>query len=241
MGWCNELQKLGFDPLLMDSNGDGGFHIWVVLQEPVRSKSLRPFVERFVSDFAKRGLDQEPDLFPGTQGSNHLGSWLRLPGRHHTREHYTRLYNDQAWDDRRWLEGHDAIDRILAARPAPIGLVKELGMTQSIKTVCLDFDGVIHSYRSGWKGEETIPDPPLHGVREAIECLRKNYRVVIHSARGNTQKGRNAIALWLAKHNIEVDEVCEHKPPAFVYVDDRAIAFEGNWTDTITAINQFRR
>ena len=26
--------------------------------------------------------------------------------------------------------------------------------------LCLDFDGVVHSYTSGWKGADVIPDPP---------------------------------------------------------------------------------
>ncbi len=28
------------------------------------------------------------------------------------------------------------------------------------QTVVFDFDGVIHSYTSGWKGATVIPDPP---------------------------------------------------------------------------------
>lgn len=240
-GWYTDLQKMGFDPLMFDSNGDGGFHIWVIFDEPMRARSVREFVDDFVSDYPQRGLDDKPDLFPGTHGSNHLGSWLRLPGRHHTRDHYTRVFNDQSWDDRPWLEGHDAIDRILATRPTGRKILENLAIERSVKTVCLDFDGVIHSYRSGWKGVENIPDPPIHGAREAIAHLRKRYRVVVHSARGNTQVGREAIARWLAKHNIEVDEISETKPPAFVYVDDRGIAFNGNWSDTLLAIGAFRR
>ena len=207
----------------------------------MRSRSVRAFVDDFVSDYSQRGLDHPPDLFPGTHGSNQLGSWLRLPGRHHTRGHYTRVYNDQSWDNRRWLEGHDAIDRILQTRFAGREQMQKFEIERSVKTVCLDFDGVIHSYRSGWKGVDNIPDPPIHGVREAISHLRKRYRVVVHSARGNTPEGRVAIARWLERHLIEVDEICETKPPAFVYVDDRAIAFNGNWTDTISEINAFRR
>ena len=46
---------------------------------------------------------------------------------------------------------------------------------------------------------------------------------------------------WLKKHDIAVDEVCEHKPPALVYVDDRAVRFRGNWEDLLDEIRQFRK
>lgn len=240
--WYEQLQQLGFDPLLLDSNGRGGFHLWVVFQQPMNSKSVRAFADKLVKDFHRKGLDRVPDLFPGTLGSNHLGSWLRLPGRHHTLSHYSRVYNDQTWDDDRpWLEGHDAIDRILATRLADLPLLQRHGIEIKLKTICLDFDGVIHSYRSGWQGETVIPDPPMHGAKEAIRRLRERYRVVIHSARTSTDQGIEAVRLWLARHEIEVDDVCQHKPPAHVYVDDRAIAFNGEWEETIAAINEFRR
>ncbi len=43
------------------------------------------------------------------------------------------------------------------------------------------------------------------------------------------------------RHGIAVDEVCEHKPPALIYVDDRAVRFRGNWDDVLDEIRQFRK
>jgi len=38
-----------------------------------------------------------------------------------------------------------------------------------------------------------------------------------------------------------VDEVCRHKPPALVYVDDRAVPFRGDWDEAVAEIHRFRR
>ena len=34
--------------------------------------------------------------------------------------------------------------------------------------LCLDFDGVIHSYASGWKGADVIPDAAVPGAMEFL-------------------------------------------------------------------------
>lgn len=239
--WTQRLQQMGFDPLLMDSNGKGGFHIWVLFQQPMVAKSVLQFGQRLVNGFDKMGLDDCPELFPGKFRRGHYGSWLRLPGRHHTADHYTRIWNDEPWSDQPWLEGHEAIDRMLITRLANPALCQTHDIQLQRRTVCLDFDGVIHSYVSGWMGEANIPDPPIHRVDEAIAKLREDYRVVVYSARCRSADGRLAIEQWLERHAIQVDEVCEHKPPAFVYVDDRAIPFTGNWDDCMLAIHQFRK
>jgi hypothetical protein len=240
-GWHRTLVDMGFDPLLVDSNGQGGFHLWVLFAEPLGSRSVNDFTKRLVADYLKRGLDQSPEIFPNTPRWDHYGDWLRLPGRHHRYDHYSRVWNDEPWTEDPWLEGHDAIDRLLAARPASIEAAAAHGIERVRRTVCLDFDGVVHSYRSGWCGSEIIPDPPIHGTREAIARLRKLYRVVIHSSRCSSEAGRLAIEHWLQKHDIAVDEVCTHKPPAMVYVDDRAVPFRGDWDQAMAAISDFRK
>ena len=58
------------------------------------------------------------------------------------------------------------------------------------KTVVFDFDGVIHSYTSGWQGVDVIPDAPVEGIETAIKCLRHyGYEVVVVSARCREPEG----------------------------------------------------
>lgn len=239
--WYNRLVDQGFDPLLFDSNGRGGFHLMIIFESPMCTQSVNQFAKQLVADYDRLGLDQMPEIFPGKPEWNHYGDWLRLPGRHHTRDHYTRVYSDEQWQEEQWLNGHEAIDRILNTRLADRDRCEQNGINTVRRTICLDFDGVIHSYRSGWCGAEHIPDPPVHGTARAIDRLRKDYRVVIHSSRCATLEGRNAIKAWLAKYEIVVDEVCTHKPPALAYIDDRAIRFRGNWGEMMSELNEFRK
>jgi hypothetical protein len=225
----------------MDSNGAGGFHVLVLFTEPMDTRRVHAFGTELVADFLLRGLDAAPEIFPSSPRSRHYGSWLRLPGRHHTREHYTRVYDDEPWSEQEWLEGHEAIDRILRTQPASTEQLARHDITVRRKVVCIDFDGVLHSYTSGWCGEDIIPDPPVHRTREAVARLHQSYEVVIHSARCRSPEGREAIRRWLTRYEIEFDEICEHKPPAHIYLDDRAVNFSGDWEAAIAAINSFRR
>lgn len=99
------------------------------------------------------------------------------------------------------------------------------------KTVVFDFDGVIHSYTSGWKGTAVIPDPPVKGIEKALEEIRAaGYRVVVVSSRCESSIGQIAIKSWLKKNGLLdlVDDICKEKPPAIAYIDDRAICFDGH-------------
>lgn len=66
--------------------------------------------------------------------------------------------------------------------------------------ICLDFDGVIHSYTSGWLGAREIPDPPVPGAINAIINYTDDFRVHIYSSRSNHFGGRRAMKKWLKKH-----------------------------------------
>ncbi len=108
------------------------------------------------------------------------------------------------------------------------------------KTVVFDFDGVIHSYTSGWQGIDVIPDEPVNGIKEAIDNIRNaGYEVVVVSTRCKESIGKTAIWVWLDSNNIDVDDVMAEKPPALVYIDDRAICFDGEAKTLLDKINNF--
>lgn len=108
-------------------------------------------------------------------------------------------------------------------------------------TVVFDFDGVIHSYKSGWKGAGVIPDPVVPGIAEAIDHLRKHgYMVVVVSTRCASDEGMEAVKRYLNENRIVVDGVLAEKPPAVCYVDDRAICFRGNAGKLVDQVKRFK-
>ena len=109
------------------------------------------------------------------------------------------------------------------------------------KTVVFDFDGVIHSYTSGWRGEDVIPDQPVEGIAEEINRIREaGYEVAVVSTRCASPKGMEAVNKYLADNEIVVDKVCKEKPPAIVYIDDRAICFDGRSDELLEKIKSFK-
>lgn len=108
--------------------------------------------------------------------------------------------------------------------------------------LCLDFDGVIHSYVSGWRGADIIPDPPVEGALEAILLYQEHFTVAILSSRSHQPGGLEAMRMWLRNHLtghlgsfMRAEYFVNHiewptsKPPAMVTLDDRALTFEGGW------------
>lgn len=105
------------------------------------------------------------------------------------------------------------------------------------RTIAVDFDGVLHWYTSPWVNEYTIPDPPVPGAIEWLREMEQSFEVVILTTRGRTWRGRRAVLQWLWKHGVHAPgaemwsdlkfKVTHNKPPALVYLDDRAMRFAG--------------
>jgi hypothetical protein len=102
--------------------------------------------------------------------------------------------------------------------------------------LCLDFDGVIHSYISGWSGEDVIADPPVAGAFDFIIEATRHFQVAVFSSRSRHPKGIDAMRRWFVLHGLPspvlgVIDFPTDKPPAKVTLDDRALTFAGTWPD----------
>lgn len=109
-------------------------------------------------------------------------------------------------------------------------------------TICVDFDGVVHSYEKGWQNGiiygEVVP-----GFFEWVERVRDRVKIVIYSSRSKDEAGVIAMARWLhEKRNAWIKaggqrdpvktltfEFAHEKPAAWLTIDDRAVQFQGRW------------
>lgn len=108
-------------------------------------------------------------------------------------------------------------------------------------TVAVDFDGVIHRYDSPWVNAHTIPDAPVDGALFWVYATLQKFDVVIFSTRCKTWRGRRAMRRWLQHHEpglwyespgtrgMEDVKLSYEKPPALIYIDDRAWRFDGTF------------
>jgi hypothetical protein len=102
------------------------------------------------------------------------------------------------------------------------------------KTIAVDFDGVLHSYKSGWCGVAVIPDEPVPGAFDWLREMVKHYRVMIFSARCNDAVGVTAMRIWFETWGLEASVADQFyyepgKPSAWLFIDDRAKHFYGSF------------
>jgi len=250
--WSARLRGLLMDPILMDSNGVGGYHLWVLLNKEYSLEDVYDFVDDLRSDWADLGLPRKPEIFPPRRAveEDDLPYGLRLPGRHHYRAYYTRVYNFDSAGDNDQLEGGDAIEAMLAANPAPLAGRKRKKNRAAVSKrpvgtdakslrrkprICLDLDGVLAKYE-GWKGPEHI-GPPLPGALDFAWSLAQFADIVIFTSRCSQDPGdengsrpdpgkvRIKIIDWLEKYKFPYTDVYvgQGKPRAAAFIDDRAV------------------
>jgi hypothetical protein len=112
--------------------------------------------------------------------------------------------------------------------------------------LCIDFDGVIHSYISPWTNAETISDSPVPGAIEWLESLLDDFEVCIYSSRSKSSLAICEMKNWLYKYGMDWEDIERikfpmQKPAAFLTIDDRTICFEGEFNNlTLKELLKFK-
>lgn len=102
--------------------------------------------------------------------------------------------------------------------------------------VCVDFDGVIHQYTSGWKGATVIADGPVEGAFEWLAQMAGDdrFETCIYSSRSKEPGAIEAMKQWFVAYGFREESLAQlsfptKKPAASMTIDDRAYRFEGKF------------
>ncbi len=105
------LSEMGLQALVEDSDGKGGIHLWVLFTHPVAASLAYEFAKSIASDFRERGL-KKIECFPKSptvkNTEKRCGNYVRIPGKHHKRDHWSRF-----WGDKDWLSIDDSVQLLL--------------------------------------------------------------------------------------------------------------------------------
>lgn len=105
-----------------------------------------------------------------------------------------------------------------------------------LKKYLIDLDGVLNVYGKEKFNENYIPEIK-DGAREFLEELSKEGELYLF-----TTRNLKLATKWLIENEIDkyFKDVTNVKIPAYLYIDDRAVCFNGDYKKTIKEINNFK-
>ncbi len=103
------------------------------------------------------------------------------------------------------------------------------------KTILIDLDGVLNEYKGDYD-KNYIPEIKK-GAKEFLEELSKNYIIKLF-----TTRNKILVSKWLIKNNLDkiIMDITDIKELSYLYIDDRCIKFEGNYSNLKTQITNFK-
>lgn len=104
------------------------------------------------------------------------------------------------------------------------------------KKLLIDLDGVLNEYTGNY--DENVIPPMKKGAKEFLEKFPKeNYEIKIF-----TTRNRLLASKWLIDNGLDkiISDVTNVKEPAYLYIDDRCVLFNGDFNDTLQQINNFK-
>jgi hypothetical protein len=105
-------------------------------------------------------------------------------------------------------------------------------MSKQVRTIAIDFDGVLHKYNGYQNG---LVQGPIPGAKESVLRLLGEGNVVVVF----TTRGYELVKNWLREHGFPDMHVTSEKQPFWVIIDDRAMRFDGSWDGMVEKIAAF--
>ena len=103
-----------------------------------------------------------------------------------------------------------------------------------VKKILIDLEGVLNEYTE--YDENSIPKPK-DSAEKFLKELSKNAELHLFTT-------RNALLAlrWLIKHGLDkyFKNITNVKIPAYLYIDDRCICFDGNFEKLLSQIKTFK-
>jgi len=136
-----------------------------------------------------------------------------------------------------WVLGNLTSEKILEFETIMGRTPPQMGYDEEVDwpTVCVDLDGVLNEYTGEWKGY--FQNYPVS--ESAKELLRgiKDRGYFIHILTARTDISR--VWTWLEENNLSeyITRVSNVKPPAVLYIDDRAMRYNGDIIPVLASID----
>ncbi len=103
------------------------------------------------------------------------------------------------------------------------------------KTLMIDLDGVLNTYKGLYK--ENHISPVREGAAEFLEALSGRFLLVLF-----TSRDINLAKKWIEEHNIAkyFSKITNIKEPSYLMIDDRCVRFNGDFGAVLEDIKNFK-
>jgi len=103
------------------------------------------------------------------------------------------------------------------------------------KKILIDLDGVLNEY-IGQFDENFIP-VIKSGAKEFLQNLAKDYEVKLF-----TTRNKSLASNWVRENSLDelITDITNIKEPAYLYIDDRCINFQGDYNELLDKVNNFK-
>jgi hypothetical protein len=160
-----QLREMGLPVLLEDSNGRGGFHLWMFVDNLSNREAIG--VTAWMASRADAG-NLKVECYPGGNeiSDDGFGTCIRLPGRHHTEPYFSRF-----WTGAGWIDAGAVVALLEQIQPVPASGLPEEALTFQ-PPPSTGTNGRRTTQQRAWTDPAV---PPCHVIQEALTFLGPDY------------------------------------------------------------------